>query len=509
MQGLVAAALAALLVAPIAAPPAPAKAAGGRVITIGESADARQRLELLRSFDASGPDDVAIVTLADASPLDDLFGGAEGVWSSTVLVCDAPGAGLSIDTGSAVGLPPALFALPLAAAGATDATLRVAVPDGAPAEPVSALAGVLKTWGVAPCAAPDADGTGREIALDAIALAADIGAAISPDDPAAGLEPAALLILNAQGAALASPDRLATVVAAGERDAGFVLPHAERKRLGEFLRRSIAHDWGALAGGWAIDTADPGDGFALRFVPVDETRNDADPAAMAAPALDAIAAGEGVAERSGTGLVKIAAAALVGAAEADEEDDEEERIRAMSASVTPAALPAQPGPVIRFAQPPATNAATTAPAPAAKADADVAASPVAVAEDADATPAAGIPASPATIDGTLIGAGGGRVAIAQPGQPRAEHRLADDAPVARDGAESALAALMVGDRVRLTVDPATGLVIALDASPASRPLPTLPLVALALIPPILAALVLNRRRAPEPFVVVYRPAVSG
>lgn len=543
---LLAAAIAAAVVAPCIGPVEQAAATSPRVITIGESADARQRLELLRSFDASGPDEVAIVTLADAAPLDDLFGGSEGVWSSTVLACEAPGAGLTIDASDIAGAPPALFALALSPAGLTDASLRVAAPADAPQEPVAAFAGLFKTWGAVPCATSDADGSGRQLALGAVALATEIGAAISPDDPAAGVEAASLLILRAQGAAVADPDHLATALAVQERSAGITLPAAARTRVGDLLERTVSHDWGAHAGGWTVETANTDAGLGIRFAapPVSATTDAAAPAATAiAPAADAIGAAQHAAAEVGGGIADLASAALNGAADAEATATAEaDRIRDLSAAITPAALPAQPDPAPAIETPAPATPAPPTPVPTLTA-AEIAATQVAAQDIADSrateaalataaadraatataeagamlaaaeaptpTPEPVLSAAAVEIDGTLVEAGAGRVTIAQPGQPQAAFRLAQDVALARDGAAGALTDLSPGDRVRLTIDGRTGLVVALRAEPAAPPLPTLPLVGLALVPALLVGLILNRRRQAEPFVVVHRPIAVG
>lgn len=116
--------------------------------------------------------------------------------------------------------------------------------------------------------------------------------------------------------------------------------------------------------------------------------------------------------------------------------------------------------------------------------------------------AAGIPVS---INGTVVGAGDGKVAIIEQGaQSPVAFAVAEDASVMRSSQNVALDELRVGDNVRMTVDGFTGHVLRLHATPSAAAgfLPRVPdavalLAALGLIAGATALAILNPGRVPS------------
>jgi hypothetical protein len=75
---------------------------------------------------------------------------------------------------------------------------------------------------------------------------------------------------------------------------------------------------------------------------------------------------------------------------------------------------------------------------------------------------------PVTIEGSLVGASAGHVALVEQGSDSAvAFPVADTASLTRGGESVSLEALRVGDTVQMTVDASTGQVLHLEAVPAA------------------------------------------
>ncbi|MGI9253931.1 MAG: DUF1002 domain-containing protein, partial [Thermomicrobiales bacterium] len=196
----------------------------GRIIFIGESNTPDQRIEILKTFGASGPDHVAIISSADTA--DELGLRMDGAWTSAVLTCGG-GYGIEIRANAGDSAQSALYTLPLLAAGVTDMTVDTAAPEGVADGGSAALAGMFKTWGVIPCSQPDPDGTRRAFAQDGVKLAIELGQSIDPEHPLQGASKLAGVIIGTQGAQIASGNADAAAIAEAVRAqasaAGFAL----------------------------------------------------------------------------------------------------------------------------------------------------------------------------------------------------------------------------------------------------------------------------------------------
>ena len=79
---------------------------------------------------------------------------------------------------------------------------------------------------------------------------------------------------------------------------------------------------------------------------------------------------------------------------------------------------------------------------------------------------AAISAVPVTLEGTVVGAGDGLVAVIEHGSASAvAFTVGDDADLLRGGERAALDELRTGDTVRLTIDGLSGAVLRLHADP--------------------------------------------
>jgi len=260
----VAAGLAGVLVAaPVGAqdPAAGADAGAGTpstTITIGESNTAGQRGELLTAFGVGPETPTLTVTLADTNrAMDGIFdtSGITSAYSSTALTCGVPGSGLVVTTRNITVVTPGLYAMALATAGIDDATLTVAAPPDAAAEGMTALAGVFATWDAGPCPSGATDPTRQRLALEELALTAEIGAALGTEG---GVATATDLVLGAQReivlGRLTDAGAVGAAVAAQEEAAAVAIPEAQRTRLVDLLTRlgqgQLA--WGTFAAGWEI-----------------------------------------------------------------------------------------------------------------------------------------------------------------------------------------------------------------------------------------------------------------
>jgi hypothetical protein len=111
---------------------------------------------------------------------------------------------------------------------------------------------------------------------------------------------------------------------------------------------------------------------------------------------------------------------------------------------------------------------------------------------------------PVTIEGAIVGAGEGKVAVIERNsETPVAFPVADDATVMRDGQNVPLDALRVGDTVRVTIDGRSGTALRLHAAPATSPALGIHvtgtaalLAALGLIAGATALAILNPERVP-------------
>lgn len=404
----------------------------GKVITLGESLTDAQRREMLEFFKKGPNDKVYTITEAETNEamkgiLDDIGQGVTGAYSSTALTCRELGEGLEVQTRNISLITPSMYAMALVTAGIGDATLVVSGPSDSSALGTTALAGVFKTWDLAPCESGNTSKERQRLALEELALTAEIGQAISSFPGATdGVQPAANVILEAQKTIvierLKKKSDIDAALRAQETAAGITFPEDKRAELIDlFVRLAKADiDWSTFSAGWTISYNESntqitmtGEGIAIRRARQTATAQAA--AAKTATAEARLALTATAQAQAGLTATAQAAAAT------------EQAIAAMTATAA--------------AQPTATPTPLPTPTPA-----------------------------PFAVTGTIAQVGDGTISIKPAGGNDAVTYAVDaGARVTRDGKPARLQALAKGDSATLTVDGNTQLVreIAATAAPVS------------------------------------------
>jgi uncharacterized protein YpuA (DUF1002 family) len=433
-------------------------ASNGKTITLGESLNDAQRKELLAYFGAKSNDKVETVTVADTRK--DMNGIVDAsfdtAYSSTALTCRPLGDGLDVTTHNITLITPSMYAMALVTAGIGDATLVVASPNDAPSSGQAALSGVFKTWKIAPCDSGDTNDARQRLALEELALTAELGQSLS------NMTAAGAIVLNSQKTVVINHLKKASdidkAIRAEESAAGVAMPDDLRAKLVDLLVRLANQkiDWSTFSAGWVITQPDPsqitmvGDGIAIRNAQLTAT-------ARAANNMTATAKAAG-------NMTKTAQANQTATAKADAD-------KSAAMTATAGAIPTKtPVP------PTATVAAT-----------------------ATATP------PPTAVSGTITGSGGGSISINPGGgAPEATYQIDASATITRGGAGSTIAALKKGDAVNLTVD-FNHVVTQIAATPAPAGGGLNPALALVVVVPVLGAIVawllLKPRGIGEAFVI--------
>lgn len=254
-------------------------AGSGKTITLGESLNNGQQQELLDFFKAKKSDKIIIVTARETSDamkgiIDSQFVGA---YSSTALTCRDLGDGLDVSTRNITVVTPSMFAMALVTAGIGDATLVVAAPNDASAQGMTALTGVFKTWKIAPCKSGQTSKDRQRLALEELALTADIGNALVGSGLPNGIQLASNVVLESQKTIviehLTKADDISNAISAQETAFGITIPAEQRAKLVDLLVRLGKEkiDWSTFSAGWTIEyNADNtqikmrGDGIAIR-----------------------------------------------------------------------------------------------------------------------------------------------------------------------------------------------------------------------------------------------------
>jgi uncharacterized protein YpuA (DUF1002 family) len=395
-------------------------AKSGKVITLGESLSDAQRKEMLQYFSAKSDDKVYTITEKDTNEamkgiLDNVGQGVTGAYSSTALTCRDLGEGLDVATRNISLVTPSMYAMALVTAGIGDATLIVSGPFDSAALGLSAMTGVFKTWDIAPCTSGNTSKERQRLALEQLALVADIGQAISAPGLTDGVQPAADVILETQKTIvtnkLTKSADIDAALLAQEQAKGIVIPADLRPKVVDlFVRLAKTNiDWSTFSAGWTIEykantqITMKGDGIAIRHARQTAT-------AEAAAAMTATAQ---------------AAAEMTATAEADAAvQATQDAIAALTATAA-----AQP-------------TATAVPSPTA-------------------TPA------PFGVSGKVTALRGDQLSVRAMGQSDPTQYTVDgDATISRDGKSAKLTAVKTGDSVSLTIDGNTNHVRVVNATAA-------------------------------------------
>ena len=228
------------------------------VVAIGESNDEAERAELLDLFGAGDSAPIIDITVDETfqawAGIFDLTG-VDSAYSSVALTCNASQSGIDVTTSNIEVIPPELYALALVTAGLTDAKLVVAAPADAPALGMTALTGVFQAWDRSSCAGSEQDPARRQLALQQLALVAQIGEAHGGAG-AVGL--ATDLVLSLQQAVVTgqtNADGLDAMVTARADQFGFPLTPDEQASIVDFfdLMLNDQPDWAGFADSWRVD----------------------------------------------------------------------------------------------------------------------------------------------------------------------------------------------------------------------------------------------------------------
>lgn len=432
----------------------------GKTIMLGESLNDPQRQELLDYFGAKSNDRVETITVAETQDAmkEIIARPISSAYSSIAFTCRDLGDGLEVKTRNITIITPSLYAMALVTAGIGDGELLVAAPNDAPAEGMTALTGVFKTWEIAPCDSGTTSKERQRLALEELALAVEIGQTVGTPN---AVQAAGNLVLYTQQAVviddLTKADEISDAIAQQELLQGITVPAPLRERLVDFMVRLAKEkiDWSTFSAGWEITPTNDGtgismkgDGIAIRNAQMTATARAADQMTQTAKAAK---------DQTAT------AAANARATE-----------NALSAAMTATAA----------ARPTKTPTPTPTPTP-----------------EPTATP------TPVAMSGTIDRIDGNQVIIkpAGGGAPTA-YIVPEDAALTRDGKVATVGELRKGDSVSLSVDGPSSTVRQMSASaPAPGLLSRLKFV-LVVIPvlAIVALAVLLKGRAGgmgDPFIV--------
>jgi uncharacterized protein YpuA (DUF1002 family) len=287
-------------------------AKSGKVITLGESLSPDQRTELLRFFGYRSSEDRDPITVTAADTLKAMEGinvpPFVGAYSSTALTCRDLGDGLDVTTRNITFVTPSMFAMALVTAGIGDAKLVVAAPDSASSQGMTALTGVFKTWEVAPCESGETTKDRQRLALEELALTAEIGNALVNVGIPNGVQLASNLVLESQKTVviekLKKSEDIDRAIADQEIAAGISIPVDIRTRLIDLMVRLQKEkiDWSTFSAGWTIEYNENntqikmrGDGVAIRNAQQTATAQAANQMTATAEAAAAMTAEAGAA----------------------------------------------------------------------------------------------------------------------------------------------------------------------------------------------------------------------
>jgi uncharacterized protein YpuA (DUF1002 family) len=238
---------------------------GVPIVSLGESNSEVQREEVLDFLDAAHTDQLVTVTVDETiQSMGGVFdvSGIDSAYSSTALTCQAEGVGIAVRTRNIEAIPPELYALALLTAGISDVQLAVDAPDDARALGMTAMTGVFKTWDLASCPGSGSDPLRRQLALEELALVAEIG-----QEPE-GIRQTTLVVLETQQEIIGnhpSTEEIDALVASESEKAGLDLTDTDHASIVAFLDElsGAGIAWGAFTNGWSTQYAHDGSSVVL------------------------------------------------------------------------------------------------------------------------------------------------------------------------------------------------------------------------------------------------------
>jgi uncharacterized protein YpuA (DUF1002 family) len=436
-----------------------------KTITLGESLNDLQRTELLDFFQAGEDDRIIVVTTADtidAMAGISMVGTISSAYSSTALECRDLGDGLDVTTRNINQVTPDLYAIALVTAGIGDATLVVAAPSDLSAGGMTALAGIFKTWDLAPCASGNTSPERQQLALEQLALATAIGQSLEFVGIADGQLRAGNVVLETQKTIvtqhLTESTDIDAAIAQQELAQGISIPPDLRVQLIDMLTRLAAQkiDWSTFAAGWTIERSPDntrvtmtGDGIAIRNARATATAQSAADQTATAQARDNLTATAAADARNATATTQA-------------ELDQTATARADATAQARADLTAT-----ALAQPTATPA-------------------------------------PQSVSGVVVSTGSTSLTIKRADETEATYAFSAEVTVEIDNRAAAPGDLGKGDKVELVVSGSNGQVLQISANAAPKSSLVSKVGAIALFPfaaGAVVAVILSRKRREEPFIV--------
>lgn len=247
----------AILMALSALLPAPGLAQEGeRLVTLGDDLTEAQETEVLELLGASRQDRIIRVTSEETTRgsrgIIEIPPGTPAI-SSTAIICRPEGSGIDVRTQNIEEVTAGMYAQSLVTAGITDADVRVAAPEDAPAEGLTALTGIFKAYRQSPCTGGELDPERERLAQRELATTVELGEAIGDR------EAASEVVLNTQEQVVSRKLRgraqIQQVVDRQlEAQGGGDVPDAARNRLVNLMVElgSPDVDWGGYAQGWTV-----------------------------------------------------------------------------------------------------------------------------------------------------------------------------------------------------------------------------------------------------------------
>jgi hypothetical protein len=352
---------------------------------------------------------------------------------------------------------------------------------------MTALAGIFKTWDIAPCSSGNTTKNRQRLALEQLTLAAEIGQALVAAGIPDGVQRAGNVVLDAQKTIvtekLKKPADIEAAITAQEQVQGVTIPAELHAKLVDLMTRLVKEkiDWSTFAAGWTIerDVANAritmtGDGIAIR---------------------DARASATSQAAAQMTATAQADTAHMTAAAEAAANMTATANAAAINASAT--------------AQAAAASATAEANARATEHASAAMTATAAVQPTATPTPLPTATPEPSSATGKIAEIRTNEVVVELPGSGGvgSPFTLAPDARLTRDGKPVSLDQLQSGDSVQMTVDGMTHQVTDLRAAPAPVSLmDRLDNIGLFFLAGgFLSAFIwVRRRHSEEPFVITLR-----
>jgi uncharacterized protein YpuA (DUF1002 family) len=245
------------------------------IVSIGESNSPEQRDELLGYFGADKNAKIDVITVAQTKDaMQDVIPdfNLSSAFSSAALTCRPLGEGLDVTTINITQITPAMYAMALVTAGVGDAKLIVAAPAAAPAQGMTALTGIFKSWDKVECESAQTTPARQQLALRELAVTVEISTAIGE----AQTGYAGAFVIDTQRVIVTNKyttrEEITAAVQQMEATYGFSVPEPSRTKLIDLLvdlaKEKI--DWSTFSAGWTIEYPTgtsikmTGDGIAIR-----------------------------------------------------------------------------------------------------------------------------------------------------------------------------------------------------------------------------------------------------